>query len=77
MHDTNPDPKKRMQPLIVLGLTGPVGSGCTTVGRIFSTSKSFNEVLKLLKWVTMRKGGVNINWAGLNKEIDNQYESLA
>jgi len=78
MHDTNPNPNKRMPPLIVLGLTGPVGSGCTTVGRIFSTSKIFNEVLNRLKWVNItRKGEFNINWDGLNEEIDNQYERLA
>ncbi len=66
-----------MPPLIVLGLTGPVGSGCTTVGRIFSSSNSFNKVLKSLKWVIIQKGGLNINWIGLNKEIDDQYEKLA
>lgn len=77
MHDTNPNPGKKMPPLIVLGLTGPVGSGCTTVGKIFSTSGSFNKVLDRLKWINIeREGGFNINWAGLNKDVDEQYDRL-
>ena len=35
MHDVEPDPRKRMPPLIVIGLTGPVGSGCSTLSKLF------------------------------------------
>lgn len=76
MHDTNPDPKKRMPPLIVLGLTGPVGSGCTTVGRMFAKKGNINKILKSLKWVNIKKKELNINWREMNKEIDGQYERL-
>ena len=63
MHDTEPNPKKRMPPLMVLGLTGPVGSGCTTVGKIFSKSIGLNKVLENLKWVSLRgNGGFNVKW---------------
>lgn len=78
MHDTEPNPKIRMPPLMILGLTGPVGSGCTTVGKIFSTSKGFNKVLENLKWVSPRgNGGFDIIWDNINKEIDSKYEKLA
>lgn len=86
MHDTNPDPRKRMPPLIVLGLTGPVCSGCSTVSnRIFDDPENpdrghGNELLKVFKfvdWVSIRdKGGFDANWKGLNKEVDNTYRKL-
>ncbi len=77
MHDIEQNPKKRMPPLIVLGLTGPVGSGCTTVGKLFSTRTSFDLVLKYLKWINLKEnGGFDINWDGVNEEIDKKYEKL-
>lgn len=87
MHDTEPDKRKRMPPLMVLGLTGPVGSGCTWVSNnIFDDLDNpnrgqGNELLKVLtfvRWVIPREegGGFNINWKGLNKEVDSTYKKI-
>lgn len=86
MHDTNPNPKKRMPPLIVLGLTGPVCSGCTTVSnQIFDNPDNpkrgkGNELLRVLNlvgWVRARdEGGFDVNWTQINKEIDQTYRKL-
>lgn len=88
MHDPNPNPKKRMPPLVVLGLTGPVGSGCSTVSsRVFDDpdteergeGNELLNVLRFVKWVGRRKGedGFGINWKGFNAQVDNTHEQLA
>jgi len=87
MHDTNPNPNKRMPPLIVLGLTGPIGSGCTTVSnRIFDDPDNpnrgqGNELLKILSfvgWITPKKrGGFTIKWNRIYKGIDQTYKRLS
>ncbi len=46
-----------MPPLIVLGLIEPVGSGCTTVGKLFSTRASFDLVLKNLDRINPKGNG--------------------
>lgn len=86
MHDIEPDGRKRMPPLIVLGLTGPIGSGCTTVSNtIFDNPNKKrrgkgNELLKVLNridWIkTKEEKGFDINWEGLNKEVDGTYKKL-
>jgi dCMP deaminase len=86
MHDIEPDRRKRKPPLIVLGLTGRVGSGCSWISnRIFDDPDNPNrgqgnellKVLKFVRWITQRGGeGFIINWKGLNKEVDITYKKI-
>ena len=86
MHDTILDFNKRIPPLIVLGLTGPVGSGCTTVSSaIFDDPANIdrertNQLLRTLnfvKWVNLEAGGkFAINWKDINNRLDQMYGYL-
>ena len=69
--------RQNMPPLVVLGLTGPIGSGCTTVGEIFTHGKDLMNILRfLLGWMSHDEERLNINWEILNKEVDDQYKRL-
>ncbi len=82
MHDIEKDPKKRMPPLIVLGLTGPVGSGCTTLSSILdnpnvpeeSRGQSLVNALRVVGWVKVSADDeIKINWEKLNDRVDASY----
>lgn len=77
MLDTNPNKEERMPPLIVLGLTGPVGSGCSAVSNQIIEGKRLLMMLTNLGWVTRdSKGGFSICYEGLNKDVDEQYGNI-
>ena len=78
MHDTNPNKEERMPPLIVVGLTGPVGSGCSVVSNLIFEGKRLLRILTHLGWIDLEKtGGFTISWEKLNQDVDKQYEKLS
>jgi dCMP deaminase len=85
MHDVEPNPKKRMPPLVVLGLTGPVGSGCTTLSKILDNpddthhkGKALVEALRSLGWVTVDENEeISIDWKRLNQRVDELYSQIS
>jgi len=71
-----------MPPLIVLGLTGPVGSGCTTLSKVLDNpddpnrnkGSSLVEALRSVGWVGVdRSGEISIDWNNLNRQVDDLY----
>lgn len=81
MHDVDPKISQRMPPLMVLGLTGPVGSGCTTLSRILDNEqgrrhkgRSLTKALASVPWIRLRQGGTTqVDWDYLNMRIDHLY----
>jgi len=86
MNDTNLNQKKRMPPLIVLGLTGPFGSGCTAISHFFDNRDDpnrakGNDLLIFLRekgWITRKvNGNFRCKWKVANEEVDRKYKELA
>jgi len=86
MHDVESRLSTRMPPLMVLGLTGPVGSGCTTLSRILDspdgahrhTGTSLTKALTSVPWIKLRPGGAtSVDWDYLNGQVDELYAQRA
>lgn len=83
MSDPNLKEKEKMPPLRVMGLTGPLASGCSTVSRMFDepgrSRRDGNQFLRELKGgrSVRRVGGweVSIDWESVNSRIEKLYES--
>jgi len=78
---------KTMPPLIVIGLTGPFCSGCSTLARFFADPDEVDKEHgnKLLKKLIKRglvlqdSEGLEVNWKNVNKIISDkleQYEQI-
>ncbi|MFI4911203.1 MAG: deaminase [Sedimentisphaeraceae bacterium JB056] len=74
-----------LPPLIVIGLTGPIGSGCTTLAKFFddpddSNRKNGNQFLRKLvsdNYVKKIKSDYKVNWAELNNKVQKKLEEYA
>lgn len=69
---------QNMPPLVVLGLTGPSGSGCSAVGNQILRGSKLLKIFASFGWITLDDNGdFTISWNGLNEEIDNLYTNLS
>jgi deoxycytidylate deaminase len=79
-----PSPKTQtvMPPRIVIGLTGPVGSGCSTIASFFDDSNSVNRTSgnKFLQkmahnnYLKLIKDEYTINWDYMNSRVDERLK---
>lgn len=86
MNEKFSESKMRIPRLIVIGLTGPVGSGCSTISKFFHDSDKSdrskgNDLLNKLRKdkivETNKERKYVVNWNVVNKYVDERYSHRA
>lgn len=64
----------RSDKIIIIGFTGPIGSGCTEISKFLSNNDEFNKFLEDLQYINRREAPVlNVNI--LDDEIKTQFKN--